>query len=254
MRGATQAYLAGLREVLTELLKESGSGLLTPYSTPAIITVTFTAALAPSWICVVLPSIIALTMLTLSAWGSLAEELKGAVKPVVTVTAFSAFVSTPLLLSRDFSDAAFFIARVVASSITFIMLVRAAGWSRVLKGLRYLALPETLVLMIEEAVRFIPSFLGDALTLTSAREARTLGDSGTLSTWRTLSTVASELILRANARAQKVLMAIKSRTLAGSGNVTPRSGGYRSNVSYLDVLLYLLAVLMVLMEVVITAL
>ncbi len=254
MRGATQAYLAGLREVLAELLKESNSGLLTPYSTPAIIALTFTAALAPSWLCMVLPPIIALAALTLSAWGSTAEELKGAVKPVVTVAAFSAFVSTPLLLSRDFSDAAFFIARVIASSITFIMLVRAAGWSRVLRGLKYLILPETIVLMIEETVRFIPSFLGDALTLTSAREARTLSDSGTLSTWRSLSTVASELILRANARAQKVFMAIESRTLAGNGNITPRNAGHHSNVSYLDMLLYLLTVLVVLMEVIVIAL
>jgi len=254
LRGATQAYLTGLREVLTELLKESNSGLLTPYSTPAIIILTFTAALAPTWLCAVLPPIIALAALTLSAWGNIAEELKGAAKPVVTVAAFSAFVSTPLLISRDFGDAAFFVTRVVASSITFIMLTRAAGWSRVLRGLRYLMLPESVVLMIEETVRFIPSFLGDALTLTSAREARTLGDPGTLSTWRSLSTVASELILRANARAQKVLMAIESRTLANSDDVAACNAVHRSGVSYLDALLYTLAALLVLLEVIAVAL
>jgi len=253
LRGATQAYLAGLREVLTELLNEGNSELLTPYSTPASIALTFTAALAPSWVCVVLPPIIALTILTLSTWRNAVKELKGTVKPVVTVSAFSAFVSTPLLLSRDFSDAAFFMARVIASTASFVMLVRAAGWSRVLKGLRYLMLPETIVLMIEETVRFIPSFLGDALTLTSAREARTLSDSGTFSTWRSLSTVASELILRANARAQKVFMAIESRTL--TGNVTLRGVRHRGiMMSYLDGLLYSLTALMVLLEVITAAL
>ncbi len=151
------------------------------------------------------------------------------VKPVLFALFISSLVSIPLpvivqgkpigtigpltVTYEGLYQALQLVLRTIAASSIFTVLVLHLGLRGLMKGLRNLGIPERLVMLVELFVKYIPIFLRDVCNMIVAREARMIVRGGIKRTWRSLSTIVGELMLRASQRAWRLEMALRARNI-----------------------------------------
>ncbi len=217
MKGIVESYLEELREALSLIMEESRTSFFTKASTIPMIILVFITANASSPLTPVITVCFSIASLLLASKDSIRRGFAPVLKPLLMITMFALVISIPLLASAGSrSEALFFMERVISSTIVFTFLLRSVGLTRVLAGLRDLRIPQLLVRMLELTLRFIPVFVSDTLVLLMAREARMLAPQPRSSVWRSLSTVVSEIVVRANDRAGMLSLAMEARNLGSS--------------------------------------
>jgi len=157
---------------------------------------------------------LSLTLFTLASHGKVLEEFGNVAKPILFIIVLALVVSLPLIIVNPYNvEVLRFITRVIASTTTFILILRIIGWRNILYGLRRLKTPSNLVWMIFCTIKFIPLFLNEVLRMLLAREARILRKQPLLSIWKLLATIVSETIIRAHYRSWRFNLALKARLL-----------------------------------------
>jgi len=182
-------------------------------------------------------------LFTLACKGRILEEFKVIVKPISFIIAL--VVSLPLLIMNPYHISTLkFITRVIASTIAFIVLLRIIGWRNILYGLRDLKVPSSLIWMIFCTIKFIPLFINEVLRMLLAREARIFSKQSLLRTWKVLSTIASEVVVKSYHRSWRFNLALEARIIGGKVDLK-----YNHNPDKIwCILLFVIAVYVLLLE------
>ncbi len=231
MNSIVESYLGELREALRLIMEESKTSFFTKASTIPIIALVFITATASSPLTPITTICFSTASLLLASKGRVRRGITPVLKPLLMITLLAIVISIPLLVSSGSrSEALFFMERIIASTVVFTFLLRSVGLTRVLAGLRDLRVPQLLVRMLELTLRFIPVFVSDTLVLLMAREARMLAPQPRSSVWKSLSTVVSEIMVRANDRAGMLSLAMEARNLGSSNTGNSDCGSLKLRI------------------------
>lgn len=136
---------------------------------------------------------------------------------IIPGDALTEFALGPLELRISKSgvySAAEFVFRVVVSAAIFTSVTYLIGWRGVAAGLEGIHVPGEIVSLLNMVIVYVPLFLRDAFKMLSAREARLLKKPTVKDSWRILSTVVGDLILKGYRRAWSLGKAIEARSFA----------------------------------------
>ncbi|RLE87285.1 MAG: hypothetical protein DRN04_18365 [Thermoprotei archaeon] len=239
-----QRYFEELREALNTLLLEPRLETCSPIAVLPWIIMVFTVATSRTLDTAVAASIFSIVIFVHAYRRSVFNELRYIVKPLILILLIVFIVSIPLIIFKPGPYVYLFAARVIASTITFIFILRVIGWHNVLSFLHLIKVPSEIVFIINQTIRFIPLFSNEVLKILVAREARIVGGSWSLR--RILSTTISDVVLRSFYRAWVFGLALNARTL--SGGVVQGSYG-KIGLRVFDVYLFLASIFIVLLEV-----
>ena len=149
------------------------------------------------------------------------------IKPVLAVALWAGLVSAPLAFIELAPTGAFRLGlsaggayealsltlRAAAAASIFAASIQLLGWRNWLKGLEDLRVPRLLIKLTMLSLFYIPLFLREALRMLLAREARMVGRVGVWRSWRMVSTVVGDLLLRGRERAWRLERALMARSL-----------------------------------------
>ena len=125
-----------------------------------------------------------------------------------------------------------FLMKPTTASAVFTSMLLAGGGGSFIMGLSAVKAPKEIVRALSSTLVFIPILTKDACRMLAAREARIIKKSVSLS-WKILSTVAGDLILRSFERAERIDRAVSARTFGDNIEVQVL------NVGELDAILLL---------------
>ncbi len=137
----------------------------------------------------------------------------------------------PLLLSplylaisdNALSSAALFVVRVGASVSMVMLLVSTTRWTELLRALKVLRLPESMVVVLGMTYRYLFLLLHSAGNLFLARSSRTVGSTSGAEQRRWAAGAASALLGRSIKMSGDVMMAMQARGFGGELRTAPDS-------------------------------
>lgn len=153
------------------------------------------------------------------------SSLKLWLKVLLFTLTWTLLVSLPLIVSHwvnqfqwfsagghlSSTELTSFLLKPTSASAVFTSMLLAGGGGSFIMGLNEVKAPKEIVRSLSSTLVFIPILTKDACRMLAAREARIVKESVSLS-WKILSTVVGDLILRGFERAEKVDRAISART------------------------------------------
>jgi len=169
--------------------------------------------------------LVLLVAMNLPLWGKFARRFAAAIPLVVLLVLLLPFLKTGQVLWRwgwlQISSEGLWTAQRVGTAAILCIVAMALFWastseSRLLAGLRGLAVPDTVVNALGFMLRYLDVLRPELHRLTDARSARTIGKSGT-GALRSGANVVGALFIRAHDRAQRVADAMVSRGFTGRG-------------------------------------
>lgn len=239
-----QRYFEELREILNTLLQEPRLETCSPIAVLPWIIMVFTVATSRTLSTAIAASAFSIVIFVLVYRRRVFNELHYIVKPLTLILLIVFAASTPLIIFKHSFYAYLFAARVIASTITFIFILRVIGWRNVFSFLHLIKVPSEIVFIINQTIRFIPLFSNEVLKILIAREARVIGARWSLR--RILSSAISDILLRSFYRAWVFSLTLNARTLSG-GIVQGKYGKIRLRI--FDIYLFLTSIFTVLLEV-----
>jgi len=239
-----RTYFEELRETLNILLQEPRLNIFTPLATVPWIIMVFTVAASETLAVPIIAASFSITALTLTYGRKVLGQIRYIVKPLILILLIVFIVSLPLIIFKPGLYVYAFATRVIASTITFIFLLRLIGWRNVLTFLNFLKVPREIVFTVNQTIRFIPLFSNEVLKMLTAREARAIGRHWSI--WKTLSSIVSDVVLRSCYRAWVFNLALNARTLNGE---LVSEHVQKIHLHRFDIYLLLASILIVLLEV-----
>ncbi len=216
MKQLSQKYLEYLREAFTYLSSDKGR-IFSPYSSIPLIILVFTISISHNVTTYVLGITFTICML-ITAYSSSKNynrvDMASVVKSSLMIVLIVFIISMPLIFLRKFEPAYMFITRVLAASLTFMILSQIIGWWNIIRGLELIKTPRIVTEMIYQTIKFIPLFITETLKLIAAREARILCRKNISSIWRALSSIVGDIIIKSYYRSTMFNMALNARTLS----------------------------------------
>lgn len=116
---------------------------------------------------------------------------------------------------QGLSSAGFLLLRAETAATFSVLIVLCTPWNRILRSLRVLRLPTTVVLMLEMAHRYVFLFLKSARDMLEAREARRIGNLGASEERRIASATAGVLLDKTLKLSEEVYSAMRARGFRG---------------------------------------
>lgn len=229
-RSLVSSFLNGIADVLEVLLIERGEGRV--FLDNRAILISFLAlTVAVSFSRTMHAPLIALSVGLLIAW-ALKVKIRSLLKVMVAMTGFVIAITLPMALYQayltyavrmDFitvitttiaSNVIPLLLRSVAAITIVTLMVQSLGLTGLIKGLKGLRFPSSLLFVIMVYMRYIPLMLRQAAKIISAREARLVSKVNRVkSSWLILSTVIGSLFTRGFDRAYRLQMTFKARGL-----------------------------------------
>ncbi len=214
MRSLVRKYLEEMRELFTYLSNDGGSGFFTPYSTIPLFVLVFITATASSINTCIIGVLSSLALLVYALTSTSVNHYHVMLKTITVISVMVLVISTPAIIVYGLDSVYMFIARTLSSTIVFTSMLYVTGWWNIIRGLRIVKTPGMIIELVYQTIKFIPLFLNESLKLLSAREARVLERTSTTNTWRLLSNIVAELVIKAYHRSLTMNMALNARTLS----------------------------------------
>lgn len=192
-------------------------GLTVTVSSLASLYGLFAAALALAML-----SRIPLAMLARGVWLNVAMFTGVLALPAVFLVPGEAYFRLPLLgweaTVQGIDSAAFLIGRATTSATFAALTILATPWPQLLKGLRALRVPASVVLILSITYRYIFLLLQTALDLFEARRSRLVGCLSGKDKRRMLVADAGVLLSKSLQLADQVFFAMQSRGYRGEAH------------------------------------
>ena len=128
------------------------------------------------------------------------------------------------ITNNALASAALFVARVGASVSLTLLLVSTTRWTELLRALRVLKMPESIVVVLGMTYRYLFLFLHAANNLFLARASRTVGFTSGAEQRGWVAGAAATLMSRSMKMSGDVLMAMQARGFAGEARTEAGHG------------------------------
>ncbi len=140
-------------------------------------------------------------------------------QPLLTLVNAAPFRLT--VTDAGLQGAALFVVRVGASVSLAVLLVSTTRWAELLRALRVLGIPESLVIVLGMTYRYLFLVLHSANNLFMARASRTVGRTSGAEQRRWAAGAAGTLVSRSMKMSGEVLLAMRARGFSGEVRTAP---------------------------------